>query len=151
MNVFQGMQSINFDEVRRQFSDAPALQHLLRFLAKNPVSTVGYYLKSLSDEDFEKWEELIELENPDADEDTPTKLSERSTLHLMAACMIFATAEGLTIEELLEQDPGMCVEYLVNILMCVGLERKGIVDVFYENLTFEMSEEHFDKPIVQRK
>lgn len=140
--------SINFEQVRQQLGTFPVIQQLLNFSEKTPTFTVGYYLKSLTDSQLEEWLEFVEVLSATRENtEFSTDIENLHTAMFMAIC-ILGTAEGLTIEEL-ERDIGSNVEFLINLITITGLERKGLVTAFFENMTFEVTEE--DLPIVRRK
>lgn len=140
--------SVNHEQVRQQLGKFPVIQQLLDFSEKTPTFTVGHYLKSLTDSQLEEWLEFTELlsetrENTEFSAD----IEDLHTAMFMAIC-ILGTAEGLSIEEL-ERDIGSNAEFLINLITITGLERKGLVIAFFENMTFEVTGE--DLPIVRRK
>lgn len=115
----------------------PATIRLLAFdLMKTPYLSLGEFFQKLSDKGLE---ELIELVNDVED-------NENSLQNVMLLTMMLMTAEGLVVSN--DDQLHEALNAMVMITCGVSLARKGLVRVFYDNLSF--GEDMHHKTIMEK-
>jgi hypothetical protein len=143
---FQGTDefSINYKEVAEATDLIAPIRLLAIDLQKNPYLSLGDWFMSLSSGAFNEINELVELNHEIEDEEDQTKMEVIEQLGLLT--MMLARAEGIegnTMEEFSEQINVFC-----NTVTCVSLARKGVVKVYYENLS--LGKDMSEKVIVEK-
>ena len=104
---------------------------------RNPYTSLGKFFKKLSDENLEVLMEIID--------EGDSEFNERMEDIVLMTEML-SRAEGVpseSIEEITEN-----VNYFGACVTCVSLARKGLVRVYYENMSF--GTDNGEKVIVER-
>lgn len=124
MDEMPGDFGINYDAVAK----APNLSSVTKLLARDITGsgyiTPGSWFKSLSDRDIDSLMELV-----DCDDEDEERMGE-----LMLITLMLTKAEGIVIKDDLEF-AGM-IGAMRMLTATVSLARKGLVNVFYENISF---------------
>lgn len=126
--------SINYDQVGKDRGFAPFVRLLALDLIDNPYITIGTFIQNISDDDLSNFLDLIE-------EDEDTALG-----NVVILAEMLSQAEGLrsdNLDELTEKS-----NTLLTYLVMESLRRKGVVRIFYNNMSF--GDEFTDKVIVER-
>lgn len=115
---------VNLEQIAAT-QDLPATIRLLAFdLMKAPYLSLGDFFKGLSDRGLE---ELIEMVNE-------IEENEDALQNVMLLTMMLMTAEGLIVSS--DDQLHDALNGMVMITCGVSLARKGLVRVFYDNLSF---------------
>ena len=104
---------------------------------RNPYTSLGKFFKKLSDENLEVLMEIID--------EGDSEFNERMEDIVLMTEML-SRAEGVpteSVEEITEN-----VNYFGACVTCVSLARKGLVRVYYENMSF--GTDNGEKVIVER-
>lgn len=115
----------------------PVTKSVAKMLMRNPYTSLGKFFKKLSDENLQTLSEIIEegdTEFNDGMED------------IVLMTEMLSRAEGVpsqSIEDITEN-----VNYFGACVTCVSLARKGLVRVYYENMSF--GTDNGEKVIVER-
>lgn len=123
--------NVNYDVVIA----SPNLDAITKMLASKMLNvqymTIGDFLKSLSNADINKLLEMVEHVNND----------DYSINNLLLMSEMLSIAEGCAT--LCEEDSHKNLEAFCVFVTCTSLERKGLVQVFYDKMSFgdECSEE----------
>lgn len=118
---------LNLKQISGDTSLLPTVRLLAMDLIENPYISLGDWLKSLND--------LSLREVLDASEATLENEDSPMMEQLMLLTLMLAQAEG-TLHGMNEMEElGKQIEMLRNYVIIVSLARKGLVRVFYENLT----------------
>lgn len=119
--------SLNYRNIAEANWILPTIRLLAIDLQKNPYVTVGDWFRGLADSSIYELQELAETcyENPD---------NEESMEQMMLLAMMLASGEGTCDMKDMEKNRTQ-LGMLMSLITVVGLERKGFVRVFYENLT----------------
>ena len=119
--------SLNYRNIAEANWILPTIRLLAIDLQKNPYVTVGDWFRGLADSSVYELQELAETcyENPD---------NEESMEQMMLLAMMLASGEGTCDMNDMEKNRTQ-LGMLMSLITVVGLERKGFVRVFYENLT----------------
>jgi hypothetical protein len=121
---------VNFEQVASS-AHLPATIRLLAFdLIKAPYLSLGDFFKNASDRSIQ---ELIEMVND-------TENDEDAMENLILLTMMLMTAEGLVITD--DNDLHEATNAMTMIICGVSLARKGLVRMFYENLSFGEDMKH---------
>ena len=129
--------TVNCAEVVRSKESLAVTRLLAADLLVKPYLAVGDWIRNVSDSDLQT---LIEGSEPDDNDEY--KLED-----LMLILMMLRQAEGLPpiiTDEGFREGCG----HLVSMLVVESLARKGLVKVFYENMSF--GEDMGDKIVVER-
>ena len=103
----------------------PVTRSVAKMLMRNPYTSLGKFFKKLSDENLEVLMEIID--------EGDSEFNERMEDIVLMTEML-SRAEGVpseSIEEITEN-----VNYFGACVTCVSLARKGLVRVYYENMSF---------------
>ena len=115
----------------------PVTKSVAKMLMRNPYTSLGKFFKKLSDENLEVLMEIID--------EGDSEFNERMEDIVLMTEML-SRAEGVpseSIEEITEN-----VNYFGACVTCVSLARKGLVRVYYENMSF--GTDNGEKVIVER-
>ena len=115
----------------------PITRSVAKMLMRNPYTSLGKFFKKLSDENLEVLMEIID--------EGDSEFNERMEDIVLMTEML-SRAEGVpseSIEEITEN-----VNYFGACVTCVSLARKGLVRVYYENMSF--GTDNGEKVIVER-
>jgi phosphoribosyl-ATP pyrophosphohydrolase len=115
----------------------PITRSVAKMLMRNPYTSLGKFFKKLSDENLEVLMEIID--------EGDSEFNERMEDIVLMTEML-SRAEGVpseSIEEITEN-----VNYFGACVTCVSLARKGLVRVYYENMSF--GTDHGEKVLVER-
>ena len=115
----------------------PVTRSVAKMLMRNPYTSLGKFFKKLSDENLEVLMEIID--------EGDSEFNERMEDIVLMTEML-SRAEGVpseSIEEITEN-----VNYFGACVTCVSLARKGLVRVYYENMSF--GTDNGEKVIVER-
>ena len=115
----------------------PVTRSVAKMLMRNPYTSLGKFFKKLSDENLEVLMEIID--------EGDSEFNERMEDIVLMTEML-SRAEGVpseSIEEITEN-----VNYFGACVTCVSLARKGLVRVYYDNMSF--GRDQGDKVLVER-
>jgi hypothetical protein len=115
----------------------PVTRSVAKMLMRNPYTSLGKFFKKLSDENLEMLMEIID--------EGDSEFNERMEDIVLMTEML-SRAEGVpseSIEEITEN-----VNYFGACVTCVSLARKGLVHVYYENMSF--GTDNGEKTLVER-
>jgi len=115
----------------------PVTRSVAKMLMRNPYTSLGRFFKKLSDENLEVLMEIIE--------EGDSEFNERMEDIVLMTEML-SRAEGVpseSIEEITEN-----VNYFGACVTCVSLARKGLVRVYYDNMSF--GTDNGEKILVER-
>ena len=103
----------------------PVTRSVAKMLMRNPYTSLGKFFKKLSDENLEVLMEIID--------EGDSEFNERMEDIVLMTEML-SRAEGVpteSVEEITEN-----VNYFGACITCVSLARKGLVRVYYDNMSF---------------
>lgn len=120
---------INYQKICEHPECHPIVKSLAHTMVKNPYMLVKDFFTALSDDEVQSLMELVE------DRKDSWCLS-----NLILISEMLARAEGLEPED--DQESSKNVSSLIVWITCVSLERKGLVRVFYENMSFGQEFDH---------
>ena len=103
----------------------PVTKSVAKMLMRNPYTSLGKFFRKLSDENLQVLSEIIEEGDSEFNEGMED---------IVLMTEMLSRAEGVpsqSIEDITEN-----VNYFGACVTCVSLERKGLVRVFYENMSF---------------
>jgi hypothetical protein len=128
--------TIDYNKLKNCTEMLAVTRLLAASLQTNPYMRVGKFIKELSDSDLLILREICE------EGESHTRFEE-----LLLISEMLAKAEGLTTEsiDVMTQRVGM----LVMLLTMESLYRKGLIDVFHDNMSF--GEDAGDKVIAKPK
>jgi hypothetical protein len=127
---------VNYDRVVSTAEISPVVKHAAKKIMSSTYITPAMFFKSLSDDQIEELYGLADAMGG----------SVGALKDLMLLSMMLSSAEG--VEAASDDDAGKMLQNLLVWITCVSLERKGMVKVRYENMSF--SEEFDDAVIVER-
>ena len=130
-----GTFSIDYQQVMRTKDFQPSTRILAMDIADNGYCIVGDFFNTIKDDDLQKLLNISEDTESDA----------FSEIVLLAE--LLATGEGLDSFTSMEE----CAErtnQLIMFLACESLARKGLVRIFYENMSF--GADAGDKMVVEK-
>ena len=135
---------VNIDKVINSKKMMPTTRMLAMRLQRNPYTTIKDFLENLSDVELDT---LLEVSDEGLDESAGSVAEGEdrfSELVLMAEML--AKAEGLHTSSF--EDMTNRTNMLITFLACEGLARKGLVEVWRENMS--LGEDMGDKFIVKK-
>jgi len=115
----------------------PVTKSVAKMLMRNPYTSLGRFFKKLSNENLEILMEIID--------EGDSEFNERMEDIVLMTEML-SRAEGVpsqSVEEITEN-----VNYFGACITCVSLARKGLVRVYYDNMSF--GADNGDKMIVEK-
>jgi phosphoribosyl-ATP pyrophosphohydrolase len=115
----------------------PVTKSVAKMLMRNPYTSLGKFFKKLSNENLEILMEIID--------EGDSEFNERMEDIVLMTEML-SRAEGVpsqSVEEITEN-----VNYFGACITCVSLARKGLVRVYYDNMSF--GTDNGDKMIVEK-
>jgi len=115
----------------------PVTKSVAKMLMRNPYTSLGRFFERLSDENLQALMEIID----EGDSEFNDGMED-----VVLMTEMLSRAEGVpsqSIEEITEN-----VNYFGACVTCVSLARKGLVRVYYENMSF--GTEHGEKVLVER-
>ena len=115
----------------------PVTKSVAKMLMRNPYTSLGRFFKKLSNENLEILMEIID--------EGDSEFNERMEDIVLMTEML-SRAEGVpsqSVDEITEN-----VNYFGACITCVSLARKGLVRVYYENMSF--GTDSGEKIIVER-
>ena len=115
----------------------PVTKSVAKMLMRNPYTSLGRFFKKLSDENLEILMEIID--------EGDSEFNERMEDIVLMTEML-SRAEGVpsqSVDEITEN-----VNYFGACITCVSLARKGLVRVYYDNMSF--GADNGDKMIVEK-
>ena len=115
----------------------PVTKSVAKMLMRNPYTSLGKFFTKLSDENLEVLMEIVE----EGDSEFNVGIED-----IVLMTEMLSRAEGVpsgSIEEITEN-----VNYFGVCVTCVSLARKGLVRVYYDNMSF--GKDQGDKVIVER-
>ena len=127
--------SLDYDQIMKQ-NDLMAVTRLLAAtLQSTSYINVGEFIKELSDADLQTLVSSMDRDDDHQYDD------------LIVISEMLATGEGCdpskTVDDFMKR-----MNHLVALTVCESLARKGLVKVFYENMSF--GEDMGDKVVVER-
>ena len=126
--------SVNYDKLSKDRSFLNVTRLLAIDLMNNPYLSIGAFVQGMSDADLSSFMDLIENQEDIAME------------NLLLITEMLAQAEGLASESH-DQLHHRC-NTMIGYITIESLKRKGMVKVYYENMSF--GEEFAKKVIVER-
>jgi phosphoribosyl-ATP pyrophosphohydrolase len=115
----------------------PVTKSVAKMLMRNPYTSLGRFFKKLSNENLEVLMEIID--------EGDSEFNERMEDIVLMTEML-SRAEGVpsqSVDEITEN-----VNYFGACITCVSLARKGLVRVYYDNMSF--GTDNGDKIIVEK-
>ena len=115
----------------------PVTRSVAKMLMRNPYTSLGRFFKKLSNENLEILMEIID--------EGDSEFNERMEDIVLMTEML-SRAEGVpteSVEEITEN-----VNYFGACVTCVSLARKGLVRVYYDNMSF--GTDNGEKTLVER-
>ncbi len=115
----------------------PVTKSVARMLMRNPYTSLGKFFTKLSDENLQTLSEIIEegdTEFNDGMED------------IVLMTEMLSRAEGVPSQSI--EDVTENVSYFGACITCVSLARKGLVRVYYDNMSF--GRDQGDKVLVEK-
>ena len=115
----------------------PVTKSVAKMLMRNPYTSLGKFFKKLSDENLQTLMEIID----EGDSEFNDGMED-----VVLMTEMLSRAEGVpsqSIEDITEN-----VNYFGACVTCVSLARKGLVRVYYDNMSF--GKDQGDKVIVER-
>jgi hypothetical protein len=115
----------------------PVTKSVAKMLMRNPYTSLGKFFKKLSDENLQVLSEIIE----EGDSEFNDGMED-----VVLMTEMLSRAEGVpsqSIEEITEN-----VNYFGMCVTCVSLARKGLVRVYYDNMSF--GKDQGDQILVER-
>ena len=115
----------------------PVTKSVAKMLMRNPYISLGKFFKKLSDENLQVLSEIIEEGDSEFNEGMED---------IVLMTEMLSRAEGVPsqcIEDITEN-----VNYFGACVTCVSLARKGLVRVYYENMSF--GTDQGEKVLVER-
>ena len=115
----------------------PITKSVAKMLMRNPYTSLGKFFKKLSDENLEILMEIID----EGDSEFNDGLED-----VVLMTEMLSRAEGVpsqSVEDITEN-----VNYFGACVTCVSLARKGLVRVYYDNMSF--GKDQSDQIIVER-
>lgn len=128
MDEFDAMMENGFGVDYQTISTSAKLSSITKSLAKdilnNAYVTPGSWFKSLSDSDVDALMEMVDIEDEESEE----------MAELMLLTLMLTSAEGVELSSY--EDVSKSIGAMRMLTATVSLARKGLVDVFYENISF---------------
>ncbi len=115
----------------------PVTKSVAKMLMRNPYTSLGKFFKKLSNENLQTLMEIID----EGDSEFNDGMED-----IVLMTEMLSRAEGVpteSVEEITEN-----VNYFGACVTCVSLARKGLVRVYYENMSF--GTDHGEKVLVER-
>jgi phosphoribosyl-ATP pyrophosphohydrolase len=115
----------------------PVTKSVAKMLMRNPYTSLGRFFKKLSNENLEVLMEIID--------EGDSEFNERMEDIVLMTEML-SRAEGVpsqSVDEITEN-----VNYFGACITCVSLARKGLVRVYYDNMSF--GRDQGDKVLVEK-
>jgi hypothetical protein len=116
---------VNYDRVLEVAEFSAVTKMTAMMLQKNPYMSIGKYFKQLSDGDVLSLAQIV---------DRHGRGDEGASEELVLLTEMLSRAEGVIAKNLDESFKSF--RSLIIMISCVALGRKGLVKVFYENLSF---------------
>jgi hypothetical protein len=133
---------INYDKIIESTEMLSVTRMLAIDIKKNPYTTVGDFIKNLSDGDLGMLLDIIDRDNMDDDvAENNVHLSD-----IMMIAEILARAEGLETNDL--EDITKRMQMMSIYIVIESLTRKGLVKPHYHNMSF--GDDAGDKMIVEK-
>jgi phosphoribosyl-ATP pyrophosphohydrolase len=115
----------------------PVTKSVAKMLMRNPYTSLGRFFKKLSNENLEILMEIID----EGDSEFNDRMED-----IVLMTEMLSRAEGVpsqSVDEITEN-----VNYFGACITCVSLARKGLVRVYYDNMSF--GADNGDKMIVEK-
>lgn len=135
MNNFEEF-TVNYDKVIAARNYNPIVRMTALQLRQNPYMTIGDFFKQLGDADIDVLASMV-------DQFSDNQLAAQQ---LVLLSEMLSRAEGTEASD--QEGCAKNLNAFCMFITCVSLERKGLVRVFYENLSF--GEDMESRPIVQK-
>ena len=103
----------------------PVTKAVAKMLMRNPYTSLGRFFKKLSDENLQALSEIIE----EGDSEFNDGMED-----IVLMTEMLSRAEGVPSESI--DDITENVNYFGACITCVSLARKGLVRVYYDNMSF---------------
>lgn len=120
---------VNYQKISGYADCHPIVKSLAVKMMKNPYMLVKDFFSSLSDDEVQALMQLAE-----------DRMNSWSLSNLILISEMLARGEGIVPED--DAESGKNVNSLIVWITCVSLERKGLVRVFYENMSFGQEFDH---------
>lgn len=131
---FKFPMTLNYEGISKDKRFLPFVRILALDLLENPYMTIGSFFNALSEPDLYEILKII-----DTDE-------EKALENILIVTEMLAQAEGLVSEDLSELTSR--TNTMLTYFVIESLRRKGLVKVYYENMSF--GEDYEKKIIVER-
>ena len=133
---------LDLDKVSKDTNRLSVTKYLALQLIQNPYLSVGSFIKGLSDRDIQTLLDLSDSMNESDNEDPPEDCQD-----LLLITIMLAKAEGTYAKNI--EDLQHHLGALTLFVAGASLHRKGLVEAFYDNMSFneDMSNESIFKKI----
>ena len=123
--------AINFDKVLADPGFSTITKMTLVMIQGQPYMTLGEYFQRLSNRDLET---LLEIGEDAIQADEDDDVNAQAVRDLIVMSEALAIAEGAPAQS--EAEAHLNLNYFMMLANCVSLERKGLVDIKYDKLSF---------------
>jgi len=115
----------NMEQIVNAENLLPITKSIAKMLIRNPYLTLGKFFKKLSDENLQTLLEIID----EGDSEFNDGIED-----IVLMTEMLSRAEGVPSQSI--EDVTENVNYFGACVTCVSLARKGLVRVYYENMSF---------------
>ena len=115
----------NMEQIVNAENLLPITKSVAKMLMRNPYLTLGKFFKKLSDENLQTLLEIID----EGDSEFNDGIED-----IVLMTEMLSRAEGVPSQSI--EDVTENVNYFRACVICVSLARKGLVRVYYENMSF---------------
>jgi hypothetical protein len=122
---------INYDNVIECKECLGVTRLLAADLKVNPYMTVGHFLKNISNADLKILNDIVENHSGIEEDD---EVTDPALADLVLIAEMLGRAEDVHSET--DEDLMKRVNHFMIMITCENLARKGLVKVFYENMSF---------------
>jgi hypothetical protein len=122
---------INYDNVIECKECLGVTRLLAADLKVNPYMTVGHFLKNISNADLKILNDIVENHSGIEEDD---EVTDPALADLVLIAEMLGRAEDVHSET--DEDLMKRVNHFMVMITCENLARKGLVKVFYENMSF---------------
>ena len=122
---------INYDNVIECKECLGVTRLLAADLKVNPYTTVGHFLKNISNADLKILNDIVENHSGIEEDD---EVTDPALADLVLIAEMLARAEDIISEN--DEDLMKKVNHFMIMITCETLARKGLVKVYYDNMSF---------------
>lgn len=124
---------INYENVASSQHVSPVVKRVAKKIMSSTYITPQQFFASLGDDEIHGLSEMVE----------DMKTNNDSLKDLTLLSMMLSSAEGVDLET--DEQHADAIKSLAVWIICVGLERRGLAKVRYENMSFS---EEFENAII---